>query len=94
MKYSWLLLFLVGCATLTPEAKMVRTITPGVAVAQGCTHLGMAQAFNPAIEGGMSAAQITIRNRVAARKGNAMVVTSQDSSGGHGEITADVYACP
>lgn len=90
MKYSISLLafLLCGCAPqLTSEARSVRVISPSVA--QQCKHLGLAQAFQPPIAGGTPAAQIEIRNRVAAAGGNAYVPSAQ----GQGSVTADVYAC-
>ena len=95
-----LAVFVTGCAAhqLTPEAQQVRVITPGVATTLNCKYLGMKIARGVAIEGGMSAAQVKIRNRVADAGGNAMVVTDQhlDYAGqyAHGNITVDAYKCP
>jgi hypothetical protein len=96
MRYIYVgVLLLAGCVTMSPEAKMVRTITPGVAVAQNCKHLGAASVFAPALEGGMNGAQVKIRNKVAAAGGNAMVVTNQQSDyNGGADIQADAYRCP
>jgi hypothetical protein len=93
-------LVLTGCAVvqLTPEARRVRVITPSVATATGCQFLGMQSARGVAIEGGMRAAQVKIRNQVAAASGNAMVVTGSDleqmGSSTHGNVTVDAYRCP
>lgn len=86
---------LTGCAAqqLSPEAKQVRVISP--AVATQCKHLGLTQSFQPIIAGGMSAAQIDLRNKVAAAGGNAYVVSHQSVDyQGHADITADAYTCP
>lgn len=90
------LLALSGCATvqLTPGGRQVRTISPGVA--QDCTHVGLASSFKAVIEGGISAAQIDIRNQVAALGGNAMIIVSQQVDPPpyqHGRIMAEVYKC-
>ncbi len=93
-------LLLLGCAgvQLSPEAKRVRVITPGVAAAQSCKHLGMASAFGAAMEGGMLAAQVKVRNKVAEAGGNAMVMTDSSTErmgqSTHGNVTVDAYACP
>lgn len=97
MKYTAVfLLLLSGCATqqLTPSGASVQPITPGVATTKNCKHLGMAQSHKPVLAGGLKAAQIDIRNKVAAAGGNAFVVSSQVvSSQGHAEIIADAYSC-
>ena len=89
-------LALCGCQTmqLSPEGVAVRTITP--VVAQSCRHVGIATSFQPVLVGGMSAAQVDIRNRVASLGGNAMVITAQYHSPGqnaHGNINAEAYKC-
>ncbi len=89
-------LLLTGCQTmkLSPEAVAIRTISP--AVAQSCKHIGIASSFQPVIVGGMSAAQIDIRNKVASLGANAMVITAQYLDPGqypHGNISAEAYRC-
>lgn len=89
-------LTLAGCQTmtLTSEGVAIRTITP--VVAQGCKHVGITGSFQPVIVGGMSAAQVDIRNKVASLGGNAMVITSQYVTPGqypHGNISAEAYRC-
>lgn len=93
-------LLLSGCAfvKLSPEARQVRVISPSVAAATGCQFLGMNSARGVAIEGGMQAAQVKIRNQVAAAGGNAMVITDRNleqmGQSTHGNITVDAYRCP
>lgn len=88
---------LTACATpieFTEGAKRVRVITPAVAHTAGCQHLGLIRAWRPVLSGGMLAAQIAVRNGVAERGGNALVVQSQYRTGeGHGEILGDAYRC-
>jgi len=85
-----------GCETmqLSPEAVAVRTITP--VVAQNCEHVGIASTFKPVLVGGMSAAQVDIRNQIARLGANAMVITAQYTDPPpypHGNITAEAYRC-
>lgn len=85
-----------GCETmqLSQQAVAVRTITP--VVAQNCEHVGIASTFKPVLVGGMSAAQVDIRNQVASMGANAMVVTAQYTDPPpypHGHITAEAYRC-
>lgn len=85
-----------GCATmrLTPAGSNVRTISP--VVAQNCTHVGLASSFTPVIQGGLSGAQIDIRNKVAALGGNAMIIVSQQVDPPpyqHARIMAEAYQC-
>lgn len=93
---SFTALALVGCQTmkLSPEGVAIRTITP--VVAQSCKHVGIANSFQPVIVGGMTAAQVDIRNKVASLGGNAMVITAQYVDPGqypHGHISAEAYKC-
>lgn len=93
---SFTALALVGCQSmkLSPEGVAIRTITP--VVAQSCKHVGIANSFQPVIVGGMSAAQVDIRNKVASLGGNAMVITAQYVDPGqypHGNISAEAYQC-
>lgn len=91
---------LAGCASvqLSPEARQVRTITPAVATMEKCKFLSITSARGVALEGGMQAAQIKIRNQVASMGGNAMVITARDleQSGQftHGNVEAEAYRCP
>ncbi len=86
---------LSACQTmqLTPEGVAVRTITP--VVAASCRHVGLANSFQPVLAGGMSAAEVDIRNKVARIGGNAMVVTAKylDSPTPHGNISVEAYKC-
>jgi len=89
-------LTVASCATteFTPGGRTVRTISP--VIAQNCEHLGMSSSWKPVIEGGLSAAQIDIRNKVAARGGNAMLVVSQQVDPPpyqHAQIMAEAYRC-
>lgn len=97
MRYSLpLLLLLSACATtrMEPGASQVRIVSPGVVAAQKCSHLGMVRSFQPVLVGGMSAAQVDVRNKIARAGGNAYVVAAQSiSPEGHGEVVADAYAC-
>jgi hypothetical protein len=85
-----------GCETmkLSPEGIAIRTITP--VVAQNCEHVGIASTFKPVLVGGMSAAQVDIRNQIAGLGANAMVITAQYTDPPpypHGHITAEAYRC-
>lgn len=88
---------LASCATptkFTPEGRTVRTIS--AVVAQNCEHLGMSTSWKPVLAGGLPAAQIDIRNKVAALGGNAMLVVSQQVDPPpyqHAEIMAEAYRC-
>jgi hypothetical protein len=96
VRYSLLLLpLLTACATQQGPVVQVRPITPALAQASKCVHLGMVNGFAPVIIGGMPAAQRTFRNRVAAAGGNAFIISAQSiSPEGHGEVVGDAYACP
>lgn len=98
MKYSIFLPFLlVGCASPTPNHpnySQVRVVPSGLA-ATSCTFLGAVYSHKPVLQGGYPAAQRSVRNQVAAKGGNALVLTSQSESGtGHGEVMGDAYRCP
>lgn len=85
-----------GCATIkfTPEGQAVRTVTP--VVAQNCEHLGLVSSRKTVIEGGLSVAQIDIRNKVGSRGANAMVIVSQQVDPPpyqHAQIMAEAYRC-
>lgn len=87
---------LSGCMTtkFTKEGRTIRTISP--VVAQNCKHIGIANSWKPSLEGGLSAAQIDIRNKVAALGGNAMIIASQQVDPPpyqHAEILAEAYNC-
>jgi hypothetical protein len=85
-----------GCNTteFTQEGRDVRTITPNVA--QDCEHLGLVSSFKPVVQGGLTAAQLDIRNKVGSLGANAMVVVLQQVDPApyqHGRITAEAYRC-
>lgn len=87
---------LSSCATvqLTSSGQQVRTISP--VVAQDCAYNGMASSFMPVISGGLAAAQVDIRNKIASLGGNAMIIISQTIDPPpyqHGRITAEAYYC-
>lgn len=89
-------LLVAGCATIkfTPEGQAVRTISP--VVAQNCDHLGLASSWKPVLDGGLTAAQVDIRNKVGALGGNAMVIVSQQVDPPpyqHAQIMAEAYRC-
>lgn len=89
-------LALASCAItkFTDQGRAVRTISP--VVAQNCEHLGMSSSWKPSLEGGLTAAQIDIRNKVAAAGGNAMLVVSQQVDPPpyqHAQLMAEVYRC-
>ncbi|OGS92896.1 MAG: hypothetical protein A2061_10320 [Gallionellales bacterium GWA2_59_43] len=90
------MLLVAGCATIefTLEGQAVRTISP--VVAQNCDHLGLASSWKAAGYGGLTAAQVDIRNKVGAMGGNAMVVASQQVDPPpyqHAQIMAEAYRC-
>ena len=84
------LLLLSGCITipLTPEAKLVRTITP--AIAEKCQLLGTERSLEFSLGNGYEAVQNQLRNQAAKIGGNAIVIISQ-SQDNH-QLTAEVYA--
>lgn len=89
-------LILAGCATIkfTPEGQAVRTVSP--VVAQNCDHLGLVSSWKPVLDGGLTAAQVDIRNKVGALGANAMVVVSQQVDPPpyqHAQIMAEAYRC-
>lgn len=91
-----ILLLLAGCAPIkfTPEGQAVRTISP--VVAQGCDHIGLVSSWKPVIEGGLTAAQVDIRNKVGALGANAMIIVSQQVDPPpyqHARIMAEAYLC-
>ncbi len=91
-----LIIALLGCETmkLSPEGVAIRTITP--VVASSCKYVGLANSFQPVLMGGMAAAQVDIRNKIASLRANAMVITAQYVDPGewpHGNITAEGYIC-
>lgn len=88
----FLALVLVGCTTIkfTAEGQAVRTISP--VVAQNCDHFGLVSSWQAVADGGLTAAQIDIRNKVGALGANAMVVVSQQVDP-HAQIMAEAYLC-
>jgi len=56
----------------------------------------MTTSWKPALDGGLPAAQIDIRNKVAALGGNSMLVVSQQVDPPpyqHAELMAEAYRC-
>ena len=95
--YSLLFIFLAlltGCQTieLSPEAKLVRTISP--VVAEKCEHLGLVDAFEIHLGGGVQGAQLKIRNNAAQLGGNSILIISESiDKHQHATIIAEVYKC-
>ncbi len=91
---SLLMLVILGCQTieLSQEAKQVRTISP--AVAEKCQHLGLVNAFEIYLVGGIEAAQLNIRNQAAKLGGNSILIVSENiDKHKHAKIIAEVYRC-
>ncbi len=91
---SLLTLAILGCQTieLLPEAKQVRTISP--VVAEKCQHIGLVNAFEIYLAGGMEAAQLNIRNQAAKLGGNSILIVSENiDKHQHAKIMAEVYKC-
>lgn len=91
-----LLATLAGCATqpASPQAPTrVRLISAEQAKA-GCKPVGKVELYKQIVVGGMPAAQLRLREKVAKAGGDAYVVTSQ-YLGPHGlfDIEADAYHC-
>ena len=88
-------LLMAGCAaTFHPDAEHVRIITGEAARVLACKHVGEFASSKSANEGGMPAAHIEVRNRVAKANGNAFVIGLQSAAPqGDGEIRGDGYAC-
>ena len=87
---------LAGCAAQPPSPQAptrVRLISAERAQAE-CERLGKVELYRQRVVGGMPAAQLRLRAKVAQAGGNAYVVTSQ-YIGPHGltNILADVYRC-
>lgn len=84
------LFLLSGCLTipLTPEAKLVRTITP--VLAEKCELLGTERSLEFSMGNGYEAVQNQLRNQAAKIGGNSIVIISQ-SQDNH-QLTAEVYA--
>lgn len=85
-----------GCSTeLTPQAQLVRRIT--LQMTERCQFLGPvsgSEAFGMTTVNDANSALNKTRNEVAARGGNAFVLT-QTASTYDGSIgQADAYACP
>ncbi len=98
MKYILFLLSLslAACTTMkmSDGGRQVRVINSSVAAVQHCAHLGMVSGWGPYLSGGMPYAQVQVRNRVAEKGGNALVIASQSVTGpGHGEVVGDAYRC-
>lgn len=95
MRYIALLLLLAACGTptkLSDEGRQVRVINTSIATQ--CQHIGMVSGWGPSIVGGMPYAQVQVRNKVADKGGNALVITTQTlSNQGHGEVIGDAYRC-
>ena len=72
----------------------MRIITAEAARILACEPVGKFTSLKSAHEGGMPAAHIDVRNKVAKASGNAFVIGSQSGAPqGAGEITGDGYAC-
>jgi len=89
-------ILLAGCAGQPPSPQAptrVRLINAEQARAE-CERLGEVELYKQLVVGGMPAAQLEVRAKVARAGGNAYVVTSQ-YIGPHGlmNILADVYRC-
>jgi len=87
---------LAGCAAQPPSPQAptrVRLLSAERAQAE-CERLGKVELYKQRVVGGMPAAQLQVRAKVAKAGGNAYVVTSQ-YIGPHGlmNILADVYRC-
>jgi len=87
---------LAGCAAQPPSPEAptrVRLLSAERAQAE-CERLGKVELYKQRVVGGMPAAQLRLRAKVAKAGGNAYVVTSQ-YIGPHGliDIKADVYRC-
>ena len=88
-------LLMAGCATTpSPEGERVRIITAEAARVLACKHVGKFSSLKSANEGGMPAAHIDVRNKVAKANGNAFVIGLQSAAQeGEGDIRGDGYAC-
>ncbi len=90
------MLVLLGCSTpLTPRAQLVRQI-PAETVTN-CRFLGPVSATEMfGLTSGHDAASALnkVRNEVAARGGNAFVLTNTTSSEAATNAQADAYDCP
>lgn len=89
-------LFVAGCATITftPQGQAVRSVSPDLA--RSCNHLGLVSSWKPVMEGGLTAAQVDIRNKVGALGANAILVVSQQVDPPpyqHASIMAEAYRC-
>lgn len=96
MKYTRLVVavsLVSGCATqLSDQAKLVRPVALAPA---NCKHLGMVSTFQPVIAGGLRAAEVDIRNKVALAGGNVLVMSNRSvDTQGHADIIGDAYSCP
>jgi len=87
---------LAGCAAQPPSAQAptrVRLLSAERAGAE-CERLGKVELYKQLVVGGMPAAQLRLRAKVAKAGGNAYVVTSQYiGPQGLTNILADVYRC-
>lgn len=93
---SFCVLSIAACTTeLTPEAQLVRQI-PAETLPR-CTFLGPvsgSEAFGLDIAGDAESAFNKMRNAVAARGGNAFVLTNSTSTNDATNVQADAYKCP
>lgn len=98
MRHTALLLpfLLAACGSqtkLSDEGRQVRVINTSMTTP--CTHMGMVIGSGAALEGGLPAAQVKMRNRIAGNGGNAVVLTSQTVDGyGNAQVMGDAYRCP
>jgi len=89
------LIFISGCIAipLSPEAKLVRTITP--AIAEKCQLLGTERSLEFSWGNGYEAVQNQVRNQAAKIGGNSIVIISQsqDNYQTTAEVYVEVYKC-
>lgn len=79
----------------TEEGIQVQTIQVGQT--NGCAYLGPVSGFGAVIDGGLSAALISVKNETAARGGNRLAVISSSTDPGpyaHGRVQGEAYRCP
>ncbi len=86
---------LYGCITipLTPEGKIVKTITPSIA--EKCKFLGTERSLEFSLGNGYEAAQNQLRNQAGRLGGDSIVIISQsqDEHKLTAEVFVEVYKC-
>ncbi|WP_363322726.1 DUF4156 domain-containing protein [uncultured Litoreibacter sp.] len=94
--FPFFIFLLASCSTeLTPGAQLVRQIS--TAMTSECTFLGPvsgSESLGFDIAGDAESAFNKVRNEVAARGGNAFVLTNSTSSDVATNVQADAYRCP